>query len=393
MPAGAVGLAGEFSGIYPRSSPGGWQLIGRTEQVLWDLDRDPPALLRPGLRVQFVDADRSMRRGAVDWRRSGTPPAHAAYARLEVLATGPLALVQDHGRPGLSELGVGPSGAADRGALALGARLLGQDTDLAAIEAHHGGLALRAHGAVTVVLTGAPTTATVDGSRVGHAAPFTVGDGAVLDLGRPTSGLRTYLSVRGGIDVAPVLGSRSYDTLSAIGPAPLRQGDLLRVGSPVGQPTVDVAPVPAPSSGTVVLDLLPGPRRDWLRDVAELTSSAWSVDPASDRVGLRLDGAVLTRSPRFEDRELPSEGVVRGAVQVTADGRPVVFLADHPVTGGYPVVAVLTERAARPRRPAGARPAGAPADGLVAALSPDGYAGEATSRRLVGSIPVTGEDA
>ena len=376
VPAGAVGLAGEFSGIYPRSSPGGWQLIGRTEQVLWDLDRDPPALLRPGLRVQFVDADRvDVHRVDVDsvdgdradgdrvdgdrvdvvgvdtdgTAMTGDRAATAgqtAYARLEVLATGPLALVQDRGRPGLSELGVGPSGAADRGAHALGARLLGQDTDRAAIEAHHGGLALRAHGAVTVVLTGAPTTATVDGSRVGHAAPFTVGDGAVLDLGRPTSGLRTYLSVRGGIDVEPVLGSRSYDTLSAIGPAPLRQGDLLRVGSPVGQPTVDVAPVPTPSSGTVVLDLLPGPRRDWLRDVAELTSSPWTIDPASDRVGLRLDGAVLTRSPQFEDRELPSEGVVRGAVQVTADGRPVVFLADHPVTGGYPVVAVVTERAA-----------------------------------------------
>ena len=275
-----------------------------------------------------------------------TTAGHAAYARLEVLETGPLALVQDRGRPGLSELGVGPSGAADRGAHALGARLLGQDTDCAAVEAHHGGLALRAHGAVTVVLTGAPTAATVDGSPVGHAAPFAVRDGAVLDLGRPTSGLRTYVSVRGGIAVEAVLGSRSYDTLSAIGPAPLSQGELLPVGRPAGQPTVDVAPVPTPSAGTVVLDLLPGPRRDWLRDLAELTSSPWSVDPASDRVGLRLDGTALTRAPRFEDRELPSEGVVRGAVQVPADGRPVLFLADHPVTGGYPVVAVLTERAA-----------------------------------------------
>ncbi|WP_457252441.1 5-oxoprolinase subunit C family protein [Pedococcus sp. P5_B7] len=275
-----------------------------------------------------------------------TKAGPAAYPRLEVLETGPLALVQDRGRPGLSELGVGPSGAADRGAHALGARLLGQDTDRAAIEVHHGGLALRAHGAVTVVLTGAPTTATVDGRRVGHAAPFTVGDGAVLDLGRPTSGLRTYVSVRGGIEVGLVLGSRSYDTLSAIGPAPLRRGDLLPIGIAAGQPTVDVAPVPTPSTGTVTLELLPGPRRDWLADVSELTSSPWSVDPASDRVGLRLDGAALTRSPQFEDRELPSEGVVRGAVQVPADGCPVVFLADHPVTGGYPVVAVLTERSA-----------------------------------------------
>ena len=117
----------------------------------------------------------------------GATPAHPAYARLEVVATGPLALVQDRGRPGLSELGVGPSGAADRGALALGARLLGQDIDRAALEVHHGGLVLRALGTVTVVLTGAPTTATVDGTPIGHAAPFTVGEGAILDLGRPVS--------------------------------------------------------------------------------------------------------------------------------------------------------------------------------------------------------------
>jgi biotin-dependent carboxylase-like uncharacterized protein len=205
---------------------------------------------------------------------------------------------------------------------------------------------VRAVGTVTVVLTGAPTTATVDGRPVGHAAPFTVGDGALLDLGRPTSGLRTYLSVRGGIAVPPVLGSLSYDTLSALGPPPLRRGDILPVGPPAGQPTVDIAPVALPSAGTVTLDVRPGPRLDWLRDTAELTAADWTVDPASDRVGLRLDGAFLTRAAEVEDRELPSEGVVRGAVQVPTEGRPVVFLADHPVTGGYPVIAVLTERAA-----------------------------------------------
>ena len=270
-----------------------------------------------------------------------TEPSPAAYARLEVVEPGPLALVQDAGRPGLSDLGVGPSGAADRGAFALGGRLLGQGTDLAALEVHHGGLVLRAHGTVTLVLTGAPTAATVDGSRVGHAAPFTLGDGAVLDLGRTASGLRTYLGVRGGVDVPPVLGSRSYDTLSGIGPLPLRRGDFLPVGPPAGEPTVDVAPVATPTTDTVTLDLLPGPRQAWLHDHTDLTSTAWTVDAASDRVGVRLDGLALTRSAESADRELPSEGVVRGAVQVPTDGLPVLFLADHPVTGGYPVVGVL----------------------------------------------------
>lgn len=280
---------------------------------------------------------------------SGARPGiagHPAYAHLEVVTPGPLALVEDHGRPGRCDLGVGPSGAADRGAFALGARLLGQDTDLAALEVHHGGLTLRAHDTVTVCLTGAPAQATVDGRPIGHAAPVTVSRGSVLALGAPTSGMRTYVGVRGGIAVPPVLGSRSYDTLSAIGPPPLKAGDVLPVGAPTGEPTVDVAPVATPSTGPVTLDALPGPRHDWLHDPTQLTDSTWTVDPASDRVGLRLAGAALRRRPELGDRELPSEGVVRGAVQLPADGRPVLFLADHPVTGGYPVVAVLTDRSA-----------------------------------------------
>jgi biotin-dependent carboxylase-like uncharacterized protein len=199
---------------------------------------------------------------------------------------------------------------------------------------------------VTVALTGAPAPATVDDTPVGYDAPFLVRDGAVLRLGRPTSGVRTYLSVRGGVASEVVLGSRSYDTLSGIGPPPLRDGDTLPVGWPVGDPIVDVAPVPPPSSATVTLELGPGPRSDWLGDLARLTGPGWEVDPASDRVGVRLAGATVTRAPGFEGRELPSEGVVRGAVQLPADGGPVLFLADHPVTGGYPVVAVLTSRSA-----------------------------------------------
>nr|WP_179423792.1 biotin-dependent carboxyltransferase family protein [Pedococcus badiiscoriae] len=258
------------------------------------------------------------------------------------MAAGPLTLVEDLGRPGLASLGVGPSGAADIGAFALGARLLGQTTDLAALECHHGGLTLRARGSVTMVLTGARGPATVDGTPVGYAAPFLVRDGSVLVVGSPAAGVRTYVSVRGGIAVPTVLGSRSYDTLSGLGPAPLRLGDMLSVGAPEGELLVDVAPVVPPAAGAATLDVAPGPRHEWLGDLLALTEPAWRVDGASDRVGVRLDGPALTRAPGFDGRELPSEGIVRGAVQLPADGRPVLFLADHPVTGGYPVVGVLT---------------------------------------------------
>jgi biotin-dependent carboxylase-like uncharacterized protein len=265
------------------------------------------------------------------------------YAELEVLATGPQALVQDLGRPGLAAVGVGRSGAADRAAFALGARLLGQGPTLAAIEVLLGGLVVRARSSVTVVLTGAPVPATVDGTPVAHGAPFLLSRGRLLRLGTPVVGLRTYVSVRGGIDVPAVLGSRASDTLSGIGPSPLRAGDVLPVGQPQGEPSVDVAPVASPSAGQLTLRLLAGPRGDWLAEPHALVASTWTVSAQSDRVGLRLDGPVLRRAAGLEASELPSEGLVRGALQVPAAGQPVLFLADHPVTGGYPVVAVVRE--------------------------------------------------
>lgn len=272
---------------------------------------------------------------------------HAPYAELEVLATGPLALLQDAGRPGLADWGVSPSGAADRGAFALGARLLGHDpvragSSPAAIECLLGGLVLRARGSVTVAVTGAPAPATVDGRPQGHVAPFLLRDGQALRLARPSAGLRTYVSVRGGIAVPATLGSRSYDTLSGLGPRPLRAGDVLPIGVPAGEPSVDVAPVVPPPQGLVTLEVMQGPRWDWLADPAQLLGGTWRVAADSDRVGVRLEGPLVERVAGRAGAEVPSEGMLAGAVQLPPDGHPVVMLADHPVTGGYPVVVVLT---------------------------------------------------
>ena len=263
---------------------------------------------------------------------------------LQVLATGPLALLQDRGRPGLADVGVGRSGAADRAAFGLGARLLGQDLDRAAIEVTLGGLAVRALGDLWLALTGAPTPAAVDGVGVGYAAPFAIRAGQTLRLGRPEAGLRSYLSVRGGLAVPAVLGSRATDTLSGVGPAPLTVGEVLPVGpAPADFPGVDVAPVAPPGAGPVTVRVTPGPRADWLADPEALAGTEWTVSARSDRVGVRLEGEPLARHPARRDTELPSEGVVLGAVQVPPGGEPVVFLADHPVTGGYPVVAVVRD--------------------------------------------------
>jgi biotin-dependent carboxylase-like uncharacterized protein len=274
---------------------------------------------------------------------------------LEVLATGPLTLVQDLGRPGLAAVGVGRSGAADRGSFRLGARLLAQEYSAAALEVTFGGLQVRAHGDLMVALTGAEAPLTVDGRCADFRSPVQLRDGQTLRLGTPTVGLRTYVSVRGGIDVPPVLGSRSTDTLAGLGPPAVRVGDLLPVGAPPPRfPCVDVAPAAPMSAGTLLLHALPGPRDDWLADLADLAAAAWTVSSRSDRVGIRLEGPPLGYAGSRVGRELPSEGVVRWALQIPAGGQPVLFLADHPVTGGYPVAAVVA--AADVDRAAQARP-------------------------------------
>lgn len=168
-----------------------------------------------------------------------------------------------------------------------------------------------------------------------------VAAGSELSLGTPAAGLRTYLAVRGGIDVTAVLGSRSTDTLSGIGPPPLGAGMVLPVGpAPAAYPTVEHAPVAAPTNDEVLLHAMLGPRADWVRNAEQLATTAWTASGRSDRVGMRLEGVALERA---REDELPSEGLVRGAVQVPPSGAPVLFLADHPVTGGYPVVAVVLD--------------------------------------------------
>lgn len=266
---------------------------------------------------------------------------------LEVHATGPLVLVEDAGRPGLAAVGVGRSGAADRGAHRLGNRLVGNDDGAASLEVLLGGLVVRARGRLTVALTGAHAPAHLDGRAVPHAAVVDLPHGAELRLGTPAAGLRTYLAVRGGLAVTAVLGSRSTDTLSGLGPPPVSAGDVLAVGAaPSAFPTVDHVPHPRHDEGTATLHVLPGPRTGWVGGLAALTGTRWEVGAESDRIGVRLTGARVDRVPRHEGAELASEGVVRGAVQLPPGGQPVLFLADHPVTGGYPVVAVLTEAAA-----------------------------------------------
>lgn len=265
---------------------------------------------------------------------------------MEILQPGPLALVEDLGRPGLSHLGVTRSGAADRRSHTLANRLVANPDDRATVEVTMGGFAALVRGAgehpVTIAVTGADSDPAVNGVPIGSNSIHHARPGDVISLTPPRAGLRSYLAVRGGFDVAPVLGSRSHDVLSALGPPPLQRGDVLDIGEPAAPfPELDQAPVAAIAEDVLELRAVPGPRDDWFVDPDILVRTNWQVTGRSDRVGIRLVGTPLEY--RRPERQLPSEGATRGAIQVPPNGLPVILGPDHPVTGGYPVVGVLVD--------------------------------------------------
>lgn len=268
---------------------------------------------------------------------------------LEVVRAGALTTVQDLGRPGHAHLGVPRSGALDEPAHRLANRLVGNAATAATLETTLTGCAVRVHAACTAVVTGAPCPVTLDGRPAPWGTPVRLAPGAVLEVGAATRGVRSYVGLSGGVDAEPVLGSRATDLLSGLGPAPLRDGDRLPLGvasapGPDGfVPAVDAARWQAPPQ-ELVLPVVFGPRADWFTDDAlrGLVSRTYRVSPASNRIGLRTEGPALDRA---NGGELPSEGMPSGAVQVPPEGRPVLFLADHPVTGGYPVIGVVADEA------------------------------------------------
>lgn len=352
VPSGAVALAGDYSAVYPRQSPGGWQLIGHTDSVLWDLERPKPALVRPQDRVRFVPTRTTLQVAPT----AAADPAPVNNGNLlEVLNPGLQSLIQDLGRPGFGDLGVSAAGAADAFSAAQANRLVGNAANAAVIENLMGKIKLRAHGDQVLAVSGATAGIHIDPAHgddfhtereLPMDAPFALLDGETLTLTPAGHGLRSYLGVRGGIDVPQVLGSRSTDSMSGIGPAPLARGTLLPVGPIHGAHVVgnpEPSPLPVPDAdGVFTLRITPGPRDDWFDapGLARLTGQNWLVSSDSNRVGVRLAlGEGAAPLERTRTGELASEGVAMGALQVPPSGLPVLFLADHPVTGGYPVIA------------------------------------------------------
>lgn len=327
VPAGAVAIAGPYTAAYPGASPGGWHLLGRTDATLWDLAADPPALITPGTTVRFQLVRSPIWAPTVTESGLSTP-RWAGSPVLRVNNAGVATSLQDRGRPGYAHLAVPSSGAVDRRSADLVNRLVGNPPDAAVLETA-GGLVLEAVAPAAVVADSA--TGAVRALTAGQTIAVNPAEGEVW----------AYLAIRGGFAVEQVLGSRSWDTLSKLGPEPPQSGTTLAAGTDPATPVATDQAPHRPSEHPTVVRISEGPRTDWFTTAAldQLMSSLWTV-AATSRVGIRLGGPALQR---VNLDELPSEGLVVGAIQVPPDGQPVVMLADHPTTGGYPVLAVVAE--------------------------------------------------
>lgn len=333
VPAGSVGIGGVQTGVYPRESPGGWRLLGRTPVVLFDPAREPPALVAPGDRVRFVPV------ATFEPARAPEPaPPQAHPCGLHVLAPGTLTTVQDSGRRGWRHLGVGRAGALDADAARLANRLVGNAPDAAVLEITLSGPRLRFERSLRLALCGADIDARFVDEAGATAAlptgrPLTLPPGE-LRLGAVRNGARAWLAVAGGIAVPVVLGSRSTDLRGGFGGVEgraLRAGDVLPLGD------AEVATPTAPRFPAWWID------RDFTdadaRTVRYVPAAAgvlegreWRVSPHSDRQGLRL----LGDAPAPVRTERVSAPVAPGTIQQPPDGQPIVLLADAQTTGGYP---------------------------------------------------------
>ncbi|MGH2842232.1 MAG: biotin-dependent carboxyltransferase family protein [Solirubrobacteraceae bacterium] len=259
---------------------------------------------------------------------------------VEVISAGPLTTIQDLGRPGFAHIGVPRSGAADRDSLVLANRLVGNSDGAPALETTLVGPRLRVEAATVLALAGAP----VAGIAMNEA--FTLGAGEKLEIGTARTGLRTYIAFQGGIEAPLTLGSAATDTLTGLGPPPLRPGDLLRLAGVSVRNDLYASISDTCPRGAAVLAVVLGPRDDWFtaKALKLLCGTPFTVTAQSSRIGLRLDGPALDRA---RSGELPSEGLVAGAIQVPPNGRPILLLVDHPTTGGYPVIATVLSTSLR----------------------------------------------
>jgi KipI family sensor histidine kinase inhibitor len=342
VPAGSVGIAGRYTGVYPRESPGGWQLIGLSALKVFDVTRAQPSLFAAGDVVRFRPMPSQVTATDNAEPRPGETRTESSRA-VTVLRAGLFTTIQDRGRWGQQASGVPVSGAMDLVSHRTANLLVGNGPDAATLEVTLVGPELRLEQETQLALAGADLQPSIDGVPVPLGVATRCRAGSVLRFAGRRSGARAYIAFDGGIDTPVTFGSRATHTGAALGGIDgrsLAAGDRLPLGDSVDrQPIRPLGSREIPSGG-VRLRILPGPQDEFFSESAFtlLERTRFAVTPQSNRMGYRLSGASI---PRTTDREMISDATFVGAIQVPPSGEPILLMSDRQTTGGYPQMATV----------------------------------------------------
>jgi KipI family sensor histidine kinase inhibitor len=340
VPAGSVGIAGRQTGVYPRESPGGWHLIGRTPVSLFNPNRVPAALVAPGDTVRFV-RDKISVPVVSGFSRTGV--ASGFNRTITILRPGLFTTIQDAGRWGHQASGVPVSGPMDRLSHRIANALVGNDPTAALLEATLAGPEIRIENGGVIAVTGADFSARLDAGEIPLHRPIRCRAGAVLRFGERRSGARAYIAFGGGIVVPALLGSRATHTYCGLGGLDGRAiaaGDRLPLGEERAPGPPRIISTPTKNVRGTKVRVMPGPQLDFFPPEAldVLQRTRFTVTPHSDRMGYRLTGATI---PRVEGREMISDATFTGALQVPPSGDPILLMSDRQTSGGYPQLATV----------------------------------------------------
>lgn len=330
--AGSVAIAGNQTGIYPNASQGGWNVLGKTQVQLFDLNREKVSLLEPGDKVRFqvvdhLEREKTQKRDEEHQLEDGD---------ITILEAGPMTSVQDHGRYEFQFMGVSLGGMVDPVMATIANNLVGNADDAAVLECIMSGPKIEFLKDSRIAFVG--------WNDARNGKPISLKAGEVIDLTKPTKQLRGYIAIAGGIDVPVVLGSRSTDLRAKFGGyfgRALRQGDCLPIGLAGKGPVAGAWHVAWPqsqlASNQLELRFIRGIQAHWFADDSRrgFTESIYHVSPTSDRMGTRLEGTKLELKV---PRELVSQPVVFGSIQVPPSGQPIVLMSERQTIGGYPQI-------------------------------------------------------
>ena len=353
VPPGSVAIAELQTAIYPKTTPGGWNIIGRSPDLLFDPLNDRPSLLNAGDRVQFIEIDIDQFKKIQAEESSNTSQHIKKYdlqkGAVEVISSGLLTTIQGLPRYGLAHLALSAGGSIDKEGALLANTLVGNSEDAAGLEITGTGPKLLFHIDTWVAWVGSYCAAQIDGQIVSGNRPVYIRQGQTLSFGAITQGYRIFLALSGGIESEFILGGRGSHLSAGIGDKQVQKGDILYLPKLLREapllkklkqehriyPKWSVASPSFSGQDIQRIKAIPSMHLNLLntKEQASLWKSIWTVSSQSNRMGMRLDGNLSISSPIAG---IASQGIWFGTVQLPPSGQPILMMAEHATTGGYP---------------------------------------------------------